>query len=149
MGFEQRSLYRLIQTTPAGKIYASLPNAPYRGTERLVDAHDRQTAIRQLADIRDHILAMGAYRSEWKLGWPGSRLSDVEMRERLFAVFFTAFEGQFTHFSRLLLVVDIVLQEMLLGDRQNREISLIRLIREYGYPDPHSSSVRQQFNAGN
>jgi hypothetical protein len=136
LGFEKRSMCRLVQNTPAGGIYAVLENAPYRGTIWLVDAQDRRAAMRQLLSMRDHIVAMGVSRSRWQLGWPGSRLSDVELRERLFAVFFTAFDSQYSHFSRLLLVIDIVLQELLLGDRVSREVSLIRLIKEYGYPDP-------------
>ncbi len=145
LGFESRSLHRLVNTIPAGEVCASLHNAPYRGTNRLVDAQDRRAAISQLVDLRDHILTMAAYKEEWVLGWPGSRLSNVALRERLFAVFFTAFEGQFRHFSRLLFVIDIVLQELLLGDRTEREISLIRLIKEYGYPDPADPAVRARF----
>lgn len=145
LGFSDRSLCRLVRATPAGGIYGILQNAPYRGTARLVDAQDRRAAIRQLVDLRNHILSMGDYRSQWTLGWPGSRLSDVELRERLFAVFFTAFDGQFSHFSRLLLVIDIVLQEMLLGDRLHREVSLIRLIREFDYPDPDDSKTHAYF----
>ena len=67
------------------------------------------------------------------------------MRERLFAVFFTAFDGQFRPFSRMILVIDIVLQELLLGVRKLQEISLIRLIQDYGYPDPHNAAVQAQF----
>ncbi len=145
LGFENRSLYRLVQRTEAGHVCALIQNSPYQGTGRLVDAQDRREAIRQLMDLRDHILGMGAYREQWKIGWPGSRMTDVELRERLFAVFFTAFEGQFRHYSRLLLVIDIVLQEMLLGNRVEQEISLIRLIQEFGYPDPDSVSTRAQY----
>jgi hypothetical protein len=146
LAFENRSLYRMLINTPAGEICRSLQNAPYRGTARLVDAQDRRDAIRQLVDLRGQILTMAAYRDRWTLGWPGSRMTDVELRERLFAVFFTAFDSQFAHFSRMLFVVDIVLQELLLGDRVERQISLIRLIKEFGYPDPSSSAVRAQFN---
>jgi hypothetical protein len=149
LGFENRSLFRFVQRNEAGSICSLLQNSPYQGTGRLVDAQDRRAAIWQLMDLRDHILAMGAYREQWNVGWPGSRLTSVELRERLFAVFFTAFEGQFRHFSRLLLVVDIVLQELLLGDRQEREISLIRLIQGFGYPDPDSGSTRAQFASPN
>lgn len=145
LGFDRRSLYRLVRTTEAGKICPSLQNAPYRGTSRLIDAQDRRAAIRQLVDLRDHILAMGAYREHWTLGWPGSRITNIEVRERLFAVFFTAFESQFRHFSRLLFIIDIVLQELLLGDRAEHEISLIRLINEFGYPDPVSAQARALF----
>lgn len=148
LGFADRSLSRLVQRTEAGLVCASIQNSPYQGTGRLVDAQDRRDAICQLMDLRDHILAMGAYREQWKIGWPGSRMTDVDLRERLFAVFFTAFEGQFRPFSRLLLVIDIVLQEMLLGNRVEQEISLIRLIQEFGYPDPDSVRTRTQY-AGN
>jgi hypothetical protein len=145
LAFEARSLFRLVHSTAAGMIYESLQNAPYRGTARLVDAQDRRAAIAQLADLRGHILAMGAYRDQWTLGWPGSKLTDVELRERLFAVFFTAFDGQFRHFNRLLLVIDIVLQELLLGDRTAYETSLIRLIKSFGYPDPDREATYRLF----
>jgi len=145
LGFSRRSIYRMIKVLPAGHIYASLPNLPYRGTIRLVDAQDRREAMMQLLDMRAHIMSMGTYRSRWNLGWPGSRLADEELRARLFAVFFTAFEGQFSQFSRLLLVIDIMLQDLMLGDRTPAEISLVRLIREYGYPDPDSPSARVQY----
>ncbi len=145
LGFDRRSLHRLVRVAEAGKICRSLENVSYRGTERLVDAQDRRAAISQLMDMRDHILAMGAYREQWTLGWPGGRVADAELREHLFAVFFTAFEGQFRHFSRLIFVIDIVLQEMMLGHRDVLEISLIRLIQEFNYPDPSSASVRAQY----
>lgn len=145
LGFNRRSVYRMIKVLPAGHIYVSLPNLPYRGTIRLVDAQDRREAMFQLLDIRSHILSMGSYRSRWSLGWPGSRVADEELRARLFAVFFTAFEGQFNQFSRLLLVVDIMLQDLMLGDRMPNEISLSRLIQEFGYPDPTSINTRMQY----
>jgi hypothetical protein len=147
LDFEGRSIHRLARLTAAGAICITLENAPYRATNMLIDAQDRRAAIRQLIDLRTHILTMAAYREAWTLGWPGSRLSDTELRERLFAVFFTAFNGQFHHFSRLILVADIVLQELMLGDRQVREISLIRLIKEYDYPEPDSAKVREQYGS--
>lgn len=145
LSIEQRSLARMVDRTAAGEVYASLSNLPYRGTSRFVDAQDRRAAIWQLVDMRRHILEMGAYRDTWTLGWPGSRLSDVELRERLFAVFFTAFEGQFSHFSRLLLVADIVLEDLILGGNAHNEISLARLVHDFGYPDPDSETIRVTF----
>jgi len=145
--FNNRSMYRMLQIAPAGQVCAALQNAPYRGTSRLIDAQDRREAIRHLVDLRGQILTMAAYRDRWTLGWPGSRISDVELRERLFAVFFTAFDSQFANFSRMLFVIDIVLQEILLGDRGEHQISLIKLIREFGYPDPDTHPLSVQFDA--
>jgi hypothetical protein len=141
LGIDQRSLGRMVERTPSGSICAMLPNVSYQGTSWLVDAQDRREAIRQLVDMRQHILAMGAYRNSWTLGWPGSRLTDGELREHVFAVLFTAFEGQFSHFSRLLLVIDIVLQELILGKIDYSEVSLARLSQEFHYPDPDSPAA--------
>lgn len=145
LGFQSRSMYRIVMAAQPGDIYKTIGHAPYRGTTRLVDAQDRRAAIRQLVDMRGNILSMGIYREQWTLGWPGSRITDTELRDRLFAVLFTAFNGQFSHFSRLLLVIDIVLLELLLDDRTDMQISLIRLIREYNYPDPDDEKVRAIF----
>lgn len=145
LAIDQRSLIRMVQRMPAGQVYDSLSNIPYQGTTRLVDAGDRRAAIWQLVDMRRHILELGAYRDAWTLGWPGSRLSDTVLRERVFAVLFTAFQGQFGHFSRLLLVADIVLQDLILGAHDCHEISLVRLVHEFGYPDPDSDEVRETF----
>lgn len=145
LGFAERGLGRMVKTAQAGEVCARLESTPYRGTGRLVDAQDRRAAIRDLVDLRLHILEMGAYRQRWTVGWPGSRMLDGQLRERLFAVFFTAFDSQYRPFSRLILVIDIVLQELLLGHRHNDEVSLIQLIQEYGYPDPEKGSTRAQF----
>ncbi|MBN2471960.1 MAG: hypothetical protein JXN59_14665 [Anaerolineae bacterium] len=145
LGIANRSVVRMVARSPAGEIYENLRKMPYQGTGRLVDAADRRDAITQLVDLRHHILEMGAYRDQWTLGWPGSRLADEELRERVFAVLFTAFDGQFSHFSRLLLVIDIVLQELILQERYQNDISLVRLVHDYGYPDPDSDAVRMIF----
>lgn len=145
LGITHRSVVRMVMRSTPGEIYDNLVKMPYQGTGRLVDAADRRDAIRQLIDLRRHILEMGAYRDQWTLGWPGSRLSDEELRERVFAVLFTAFEGQFIHFSRLILVIDIVVQELILNERYQNEISLVRLVHDYGYPDPDSDGVRKLF----
>jgi hypothetical protein len=147
MNLEHSSISRVVQNTPAGSIYVSLENVPYRGTARFVDAPDRRVAIRQLLSLRAHIVGMGTDRQGWTRGWPGSRLSDVELRERLFSVFFTAFDSQFSHFSRLILVIDIVLQEILIGSRQPYETSLISLIKNFGYPDPDEPESRNLFDS--
>jgi hypothetical protein len=42
-------------------------------------------------------------------------------------------------------VIDIVLHELLLGDRAMIEVSLGTLIDHYGYPDPEDSAVRALF----
>lgn len=145
LDFEQRSLGQYVRVATPGQVCSGLEGVPYRATTRLVDAQDRRAALRQLLDLRNNILVMAAYRESWSVGWPGSRLDDEQLRERLFAVFFTAFEGQFQPFSRLLLVIDVVLQELLLGTRDAAQVSLIRLIHDYGYPDPLSAAVQQRF----
>ena len=39
-------------------------------------------------------------------------------------------------------MIDIVLQELLLGSRQIEEVSLGTLIDHYDYPDPESQAIR-------
>jgi hypothetical protein len=129
-----------------GEIYNSMSNVPFRHTERFDDAGSRKAAIQQLLMLRTDVMSIGAYEHGWVVGWPGSGITDEELRERVFATLFTALRGQFSHFGRLLLVIDIVLQELLLGVRSNAEFSLGVLIDRYGYPDPEDPDVRAMFN---
>ncbi len=146
LGIQNRSVYRLVENTPPGQLYKQLPNAPYRGTTRLIDAHDRKAAIGQLAELRHDVLKIGTYQDQWPVSWPGSGIVDTELRERVFAVLFTALQGQFGNFGRLLLVVDIVLSDLLLGFQQDtKEVSLDKLIGEFQYPDPNDSRVRWSY----
>ena len=140
--FEQKSLGRMIRATEAGQLYESLSNVPFRETGRLMDASARKAAIQQLVRLRSDVLSIGAYQHDWVVGWPGSGVLDPELRERIFATLFTALRGQYGHFGRLLLVLDIVLQELLLGTRVITEFSLGTLIDLYNYPDPEDSAVR-------
>jgi hypothetical protein len=141
-------LFRLIESVPVGQIYQQLPNAPYRGTSRLIDAHDRKAAIRQLINLRHDVLRIGTYQDQWPVSWPGSGIVDTELRERVFAVLFTALQGQFGTFGRLLLVIDIVLSDLLLGFHEVREIKLTELVRQYNYPNPGDSRIRWRFYNG-
>ena len=143
--FESKMLGRLVKTTEPGDVYLSLSNIPFREPERLPDAAARKAAIHQLVLLRSDVLAIGAYQHDWVVGWPGSGVVDDELRERIFATLFTALRSQYSHFGRLLLVIDIVLQELLLGTRAMDEFSLGVLIDRYGYPDPESSTVRELY----
>jgi hypothetical protein len=145
--FDQKSLGRMIRSTEPGRIYESLSNVPFRETGRLLDASARKDAIHQLARLRSDVLSIGAYQHDWVVGWPGSGVLDEELRERIFATLFTALRSQYTHFGRLLLVIDIVLHELLLGSRVMDEVSLGTLIDHYGYPDPEDSAVRALYVA--
>lgn len=151
LDFYQKGLGRLVRATPPGSLYRSLSNVPFRETGRLVDASARKAAIDQLVRLRGDVLSIGAYQHDWVVGWPGSGIINDELRERVFATLFTALRGQYQYLARLLLVIDIVLQELLLGTRQNTEYSLGILIERFGYPDPESPAVRELYrgNAGN
>jgi hypothetical protein len=140
--FEQKSLGRMVRTTEPGKLYRSLSNVPFRETGRLMDASARKAAIDQLVRLRADVLSIGAYQHDWLVGWPGSGVLDAELRERIFATLFTALRSQYTHFGRLLFVIDIVLQELLMGTRRMAEFSLGTLIDRFGYPDPEDPNVR-------
>ena len=100
----------------------------------------------RLVRLRGDVLSIGAYQYEWLVGWPGSGILDNELRERVFAILFTALRGQYLYLGRLLMVVDIVLQELLLGTRQVNELSLGTLIERFGYPDPEDPAVRGLFS---
>lgn len=143
LGLKGRSIHRLVENTPPGELYKQLPNAPYRGTHHLIDARDRKAAIAQLADLRQDVLKIGTYQDQWPVSWPGSGILDTELRERVFAVLFTALQGQYNSFGRLLLVVDIVLSDLLLGMQPDtKEVGLQQLVYDYNYPDPTDSRVR-------
>jgi hypothetical protein len=148
LGLKGRSVFRLVELTPPGQLYEQLPNAPYRGTNRLLDAQDRKAAITQLATLRQDILRVGTYHDQWPVSWPGSGIMDTDLRERVFAVLFTALQGQYENFGRLLLVVDIVLADLLLGMQQMREVSLHEMIAEYDYPNFADTKVRAAFYSG-
>jgi hypothetical protein len=143
--FDQKSLGRMIRSTEPGRLYESLSNVPFRETGRLMDASARKDAIYQLARLRSDVLSIGSYQHDWLVGWPGSGVLDPELRERIFATLFTALRSQYAHFGRLLLVIDIVLHELLLGERAMVEVSLGTLIDHYGYPDPENPDMRALF----
>jgi len=48
----------------------------------------------------------------------------------------------------LLLVIDIVMHELLLGQRAMTEVSLGTLIDQHGYPDPEDPAVRALYANG-
>ncbi|MGQ9908571.1 MAG: hypothetical protein ACUVS2_07030 [Candidatus Flexifilum sp.] len=146
LNFRTHALARLVEMTPPGEIYAQLPNLPYRAA-RLVDAHDRKAAIQQLTALRQDVLRLGTYPENWIGGYPGSGIVDTEVRERVFAVLFTALQGQFGNFARLLFVIDIVLGNLLLGSDVSAEVTLADLIGQFGYPDPADPQVRKDFLA--
>lgn len=145
IGMEERALGRVLRTTEPGQFYATLSNVPFRDGERLMDASARKSAIDQLVRLRADVLSIGTYPHDWVVGWPGSGVSDTELRDRIFATLFTALRSQYAHFGRLLLVIDIVLQELLLGMREMTEVSLGTLIDQHGYPDPEDRLVRELF----
>lgn len=140
--FEDRSLGRMVRMAEPGSIYRVLSNMPFRETGRLVDASARKDAIHQLVLLRADIVSIGAYQHGWLVGWPGSGVLDPELRERIFATLFTALRSQYGHFGRLLLVIDIVLQELLLGTRIVTEVSLGTLIDRFSFPDPEDRAIR-------
>jgi hypothetical protein len=145
LGFKNHALHRLVEMTPPGTIYHQLPNLPYRMGGHLVDAKDRKAAIAQLVAMRGHIFALGTYHESWGVSWPGSGILDTEVRERVFAVLFTALQGQYANFARLLLVIDIVLANLLLDSPANEEVTLPELVGQFGYPNPANISVQKEF----
>jgi hypothetical protein len=139
------TVHRLAEQSQAGEIYRALPNVPYRGRQRLVDAQDRKAAITQLIALRGDIFRMGTYDESWGRGYPGSGIVDPALRERVFAVMLTALQGQFANFARLLLVVDIVLGDLLLESNPGSEIGLADLIALHQYPDPIEARTAREF----
>lgn len=121
---EQSPLARLIDATATGAIYNHLPNLVYRIGTPGVDAADRCAALRQLLDLRADILRMGAYSQTWGSAYPGSGIVNPDLRDRVFAVLFTAFQSQYAHFGRMLLVIDIVIDNLLFGFRDHGAVTL-------------------------
>lgn len=138
---------RAVEAAEAGTVYQHLQNMPYRG-ERRLDAPDRKAAIQQLMQLRDDTLRIGTYQEGWNNSYPGSGITDTELRERMFAVLFTALQGQYSNFGRLLLVVDIVLSDLLVGMGEAvGEFNLHDLVTQYSYPDPTDTQVKKAYAA--
>ena len=74
-------------------------------------------------------------------GWSAGRAaaSSTTSYASGIATLFTALRSQYLYLGRMLLVVDIVLQELLLGTRSVNEFSLGTLIERFGYPDPETA----------
>jgi hypothetical protein len=145
LGLKTHPINRLVDGTPAGEVYSQLPNLPYRSGSRFVDAKDRKAALNQLICLRDDVLRIGVYNEAWDGGFPGSGLVDSELRERVFAVLFTALQGQYNNFGRLLLVVDIVIANLILGFEDCPEVQFAQLIAEFGYPNPRDERAHRDF----
>lgn len=145
LGLEGQPVYKLVEYSESGSLYVQLPNVAYRFAPRLLDASDRRAAAAQLLSLRQDILRVGSASAQWGAGWPGSGIDDEELRERVFAVLFTALQGQFANFGRLLLVIDIVLANLLVGMETLPELPLSELVMNFGYPHPKDPNVRQQF----
>jgi hypothetical protein len=145
LDIQGRTLCRLVDQTEPGDVYRQIPNTPYRSNTHLVDASDRKAAIGQLIQLRSHIMRIGTFQDGWSVSWPGSGIQDGELRERVFAVLFTALQGQFGNFGRVLLVVDIVLGNLLLGFDPLREIGLDELIANHKYPNPGDDRSRREY----
>lgn len=137
----------LVKITSPAKLSDELANLPYRGGEHRIDAPDRKAAIAQLWRLRGDVLTMGSYPEVWRSAWPGSGIEDEELRERVFAVLFTALPSQYAPYARLLFVIDIVLQELMLGTRRSSSILLHMLVREHGWPDPTNAESQTLFTA--
>ncbi len=136
---------RLIDGSAPGDVCRQIANLPYRTGKRAVDAQDLKAAIAQLMTLRDDTLRIGTYQEAWRSTFPGSGIVDTELRERVFAVMFTALQGQFGNFGRLLLVVDIVLANLIVGFDDMPEVDLPTLVADHGYPDPADPRVHKDY----
>lgn len=142
LGVQGSQVVKLMELTAPGQLYEQLANVPYRSASRLLDAQDRKAAIAQMSQLRLDILRVGTYHDKWPVSWPGSGIMDTDLRERVFAVLFTALQGQYENFGRLLLVIDIVLSELLLGTREMAEVNIADLVEVHGYPNFNDTKVR-------
>jgi hypothetical protein len=145
LDIQGRALCRLVDQTEPGNVYRQIPNTPYRSTTHLIDARDRKAAIAQLIALRSDLMRIGTFQEAWSGSWPGSGILDAELRERVFAVLFTALQGQFGNFGRMLLVIDIVLANLLLGLDSLREVGLDELVTTHQYPNPNDARWRQEY----
>jgi hypothetical protein len=146
MGFRDAPLGQLVRATPPGELYFALRTLPYNTTERPQDADERSRAIQQLLQIRADVVGIGVYQENWENRWPGSGIADQNVRDRIHAVLFTALPSQYPVFARLVLVVDIVLQELLTGSRKLSEFDVRELVASYKYPDPRDPDVQRLYN---
>lgn len=147
-GLQAHPFCRLIESTDTGDLYRQIPNLAYRSGARLIDAQDRKAALAQLITLRDDTLRLGTYQEGWKGAFPGSGIQEGELRERVFAVLLTALQGQYANFARLLLVVDIVLGNLILGFDTVPEIPLLSLVDDHGYPNPADPRVHRAYLNG-
>ncbi|MBE2269333.1 MAG: hypothetical protein IAE80_13955 [Anaerolinea sp.] len=145
LGLSAHPVARLIDGCAPGEVCRQLTNLPYRTGKHAVDAQDLKAAIAQLMTLRDDTLRIGTYQEAWTSAFPGSGIVDTELRERVFAVMFTALQGQFANFGRLLLVVDIVLANLIVGFDNAPEIDLPKLVADHGYPDPADPRVHKEY----
>lgn len=145
LGITDTSLGHLVKITPPGAIIDNIPHLSYRKTERRIDALDRRHATAQLLQIRSDVMRLGSYVRTWDVSWPGSRITDEELRDRVYAVLFAAMPSQFDAFARILLVLDIVLQELLIETRRGDSFLLFTLVTKYGWPDPETPETEQLF----
>jgi hypothetical protein len=141
LGYQNRDPEWVLLTAAPGDLYATLGNAPYRQTERPPDAAHRRAAIQKLLALRSGVLSIGAHADGWVEDWPDDGIAAAPLRERVSAVLFAAFPSQFPVFARILLVIDIVLQELLIGTRKSEEFDLSLLVTHFGYPDPNEPDI--------
>lgn len=147
LGLSDRRMVRFVDSAEPGDVYNQLANVPYQATKRLlVDAHDRKAAIRQLLLLRADVIRVGTYQGTGGARtWPGSGIEDDNLRERVFAVLFTALQSQYANFGRLLFVTDIVLGDLLIGEEPSDEMSLQNLVELFRYPHPDDPKTRSMF----
>ncbi len=141
LGYQNRDPEWVLLTAAPGDLYATLDHAPYRQTDRAPDAAHRRAAIQQLLALRSEVLSIGARAEGWAESLPGDGILAAALRERVSTVLFTAAQSQFPLFARLLLVIDIVLQELLIGTRKSEEFELNFLVTHFGYPDPNEPDI--------
>ena len=145
LGFKDAALGMVVRSTAPGDIYNALGSVPHHSMERIPDASERRLAIQQLVKMRSDVISIGVYQEDWENRWPGSTITDTALRERIHAVLFTALPSQYPVFARILLVVDIVLQELLTGSRKISEYDLRTLIHDHKYPDPRDPDVKRLY----
>ncbi|HVO68929.1 MAG TPA: hypothetical protein VMT24_02720 [Aggregatilineaceae bacterium] len=135
-------LGQVMRAAVPGTNYDALSTVPFKEKELSPDAESRGAAIGQLVKMRSDVLTMGVYQEAWEIRWPGNGILDLDLRDRMHTVLFTALPSQYPVFARLLLVVDIVLQELLTGSHKPVEVDIPALILTYHFPDPRDPDVQ-------
>lgn len=149
LSLQEQPVGILLSRVAAGDAYNVLSHPPYWGGTNKHDAGQRRTALQHLLRLRSQIMSISAQQQELASmadRWPGNAILDTEIRNRVSTVLFNVLPGQYAEFASMLLLIDIVLQEMITGQRRMPSIPLYELVTKFNYPKPEDPSLQHLFS---